>query len=189
MAKKQRPLLAATGAAGALPAGKGHEKLFATIVTADAGKAFPEVAAFEELVYRPANHRPPETVPLLEPFRIKPLKLVKMARHHLEDRYQDLFPGRKAVGVAESVTGFDREHNAGEIPVECAWPAQQYLLVAPAAGKQVFIEKHHVEDGASSAAVCLMADQSQREGRIVDMMPVWERLGYSVFENKAKTGG
>ena len=69
-----------------MPTRKGNEHLFSAVVTFYPGKAFLEIAAFKKLVDGSTYHRPPETVLLLELFRVNTLKLFKMAGHHLEER-------------------------------------------------------------------------------------------------------
>ena len=86
MAQKERSLLATTWTGGTLTARVCHKHFFAAIIAPYTREPLLEVAAFEELVDGSAYHRPPETVLLLELFRVNTLKLFKMAGHHLEER-------------------------------------------------------------------------------------------------------
>jgi hypothetical protein len=76
---KNSPLLIATWAEAALPAGEGDEHLMVTNFATNSGKAEVEVTASEEFAYHLANDRSPMTVAILIMLSVNSLELRKMA--------------------------------------------------------------------------------------------------------------
>jgi hypothetical protein len=82
--QKQRSFLVTGRTTAPLPAGKGNEKLCATIRTAYPRKSFLQIPAFDKLVNRLAYYRPPITILLLKLFRIDLLELIEIIAYQGE---------------------------------------------------------------------------------------------------------
>jgi hypothetical protein len=89
------PLLLTARAQAPSAAGERDEELVAALRAADAGEAFPQVAAGEEPFDGPLDDGPPEAVALLEALRIGALELLELPVEQL--------PQRRVLRVARAI--------------------------------------------------------------------------------------